>query len=750
MTESLNVLRVPETGEYIFRDLKEGKEFYMSHDVFTFKVQGQFMQLKINFLKKLGAIVNYPFLLLPAFFQDHRIYHIPSGKMAVMNGVKKMDWSLDSQVSVEWQEKNGKDFIQVISHPLNPYQREMVFEINRREVCKIHIDKETGLVHIMSFEGDIFSIDAKSAFISKRLGFPRQCFFKHNLFSSSGMAFFGIDRHGSHVVHRLHKKCIEPPDFFDPEKIKEQLVDLSQSKSPAQSPYLLSLVALLKNKESFKHYPELLGKVFWNILLHSPTLYLELHRRYPDVGGVLPITDIYQEFGSHSLDRLMSSVHSILELTTSTIYYSQLSQWDFLRMLRPLLKKLPKEDREFYIERITVSVSNGAAQNIPLLQDVFQSKIYYVINGHIKELFGMKHQPVADVSVIRKKEGGIATIILSSDSIEGQDSVSTDFGLYYAVVEEIGHEELGKKAGFMLNKHIEWRLSHGTSYRAQINVRVKDDISLVKTFQPDYRSILEDHKMVGLIVIGSSLRDFTGELTKQYLSYFKEQGFQFSKTENTDFKNFLLQKIRNCELDYFLKESHSDGDERNVFRFSRGNHIIRGLRYKENGQIEVVYIIFPRTLNPEEDSLGTDLLSNKELGEAITEREIKGCGQLTYFNTSCWSHVKARYEIEAVNSFLFLNIPALNLTDTFANSEDNAIRILLDSYRQVQSFRQMRKALEANKGYASGSRNSYIFPDERTYDQKIFTHIIVPLDIHIQLEKKEGEIWKKINPDEAL
>ena len=91
----------------------------------------------------------------------------------------------------------------------------------------------------------------------------------------------------------------------------------------------------------------------------------------------------------------------------------------------------------------------------------------------------------------------------------------------------------------------------------------------------------------------------------------------------------------------FLKESHSDGDERNVFRFSRGNHIVRGLRYKEGGLIEVIYIIFPRTLNPEEDNLGTDLLSNRELGQAIAEREAKGCGQVTYFNTSCWSHVKA-------------------------------------------------------------------------------------------------------------
>ena len=475
-----------------------------------------------------------------------------------------------------------------------------------------------------------------------------------------------------------------------------------------------------------------------------------MHRRYPDSGSVLPVTDAYPELGPDSLNHLMSSVQSILKLTTSTINYTQLSQWNFLRMLRPLLQKLPKADRELYMERVTVSISNGAAKGIPLLQDVFQSKIYYVVKGHVEELFGLKRQPVSDISVIRKREGGMATVILSSDTIEGHDNVSTDFGLHYAVVEEVSHTELGKKEGSTLDKLVEWSLSHGTSYRAQINVHVRRNYSLGRFVQPDYESIWRDHKMVGVIVIGSSLRDFTGELTKQYLSYFKDQGFQFSKTENTDLKKFLLEKIRNCEVDYFLKESHSDGDERNVFRFSRGNYIIRGLRYKEHGQIEVVYIVFPRTLNPEEDSLGTDLLSNKELGQAIIEREAKGCGQITYFNTSCWSHVKARYEIEAVNSFLFLNIPSLNLSDTFANSEDNAIRILLDSYREVSDFKQIREALKANRGYSSGSRNHYIFPDEASYGQKILSHILVPLDIQIQLERREGEIWKTINPDEAL
>ena len=744
--ESLNILKAPEEEGYIVRDLEKGKEFYLSPEFLIVRVKDQFIRYEPPFLHVLSELVKYPFVVSP--FGD-RAYHIPSGRMSTMNNVAKVKLSSDSQVSLELQEKNGKYFVQVVSHPLNPYQREMVFEMDNKEVCKAKMYGED-LVNIMSFEGDIFSIDVKSAVVRRRLGFPGQCFLKKDVISSSGTTFLGMDRRGDHVVHRLQEQCIEPPSSFDPEKIKEQLAHLSQSDDPSQSPHLSALVALLEDKDSFQNYPELMGKAFWNILFHSPTLYLELHRRYPDVGGVLPVTDAYPELGSDSPDRLMESVKSVLKITTSTIHYTQLSQWNFLRMLRPLLQKLPREDRELYMERITVSVSNGAAQKIPLLQDVFQSKIYYVVKGHVEELFGQKRQPVSDVSVIRRLEGGMATVILSSDTIEGHDNVSTDFGLHYAVVEEVSHTELEGKEGSTLDRLVEWNLSHGTSYRAQINVHVRRNFALNRFTSPDYNSILGDHKMVGVVVIGSSLRDFTGELTKQYLSYFQDQGFQFSRTEDSDLKKFLLERIRNCEIDYFLKESHSDGDERNIFRFSRGNYIIRGLRYKEHGQIEVVYIVFPRELDPAKDSLGTDLLSNKELGQAIAEREAKGCGQITYFNTSCWSHVKARYEVEAVNSFLFLNIPSLNLSDTFANSEDNAIRILLDSYRQSRNFEQFREALKANKGYSSGSRNSYIFPDEASYGQKILSHILVPLDIQIQLERREGEIWKTIDPDEAL
>ena len=747
LSDSLNILRVPEKDGYIVRDLTEGKEFFLSPDFLTVWNGQQFMRYELPSLSLMDALIKYPFALSIA---SDKVYHIPTGRTTAMNDIRKMHLALKGQVSLEHQEKNGNAFLQAVSYPFNPYQRKVIFKIDRREVCNAEIDREKGLVNIMSFGGDLFSIDVPSGVVRRRLGFFGQCFLKEPVISGSGVVFLGINGEGNPVVHRLHEQCIEESESVSSQTIEERLIYLSQDKDPSQSPHLSALISLLEKGKNIQNYTQFLGSVFWNILLHSPTLYLELHRRYPKVGGMLPVRDTYPDLGPDSSARLMASVQSILKITTSTIHYTQLSDWDFLRLLQPLLQELSKSDRELYMERIAVSISNGAAKAIPLLQDVFQSKIYYVVKGHVKELFGFERQPVSDVSVIRTQEGGLITVILSSNLIEGYPDVSTDFGLHYAVVEEISHKTLKNKKGLAFDKVVEWNLSNGKSYRAKIDVHVKHSSALNKFQSPDYKSIWKDHKMVGVVVVGSSLRDFAGKLTKQYLSYFHDQGFQFSSTEDTNLKTFLLERIQNCEVDYFLKESHSDGDERNVFRFSRGNHIIRGIRYGEQGRIEVVYIIFPRKLNPEEDSLGTDLLSNRELSQAIAKREDRGCGQITYFNTSCWSHVKARYEIEAVNSFLFLNIPSVNLSDTFANTKDNIIRILLDSYRKDFNFDQFRKALAANKGYASGNRNHYIFPDESGYAQTIFHRIISPLDIQIQLERKEGEAWKTIDPDEAL
>ena len=497
-------------------------------------------------------------------------------------------------------------------------------------------------------------------------------------------------------------------------------------------------------------------------------------------------------------------------------------------------------------------------------------------------------------------------MILASDPIVGPvKSVSTDFGLHYAVVEEAGREDLlsfVEAPGSPLVDHlVEWSLEGDLElgYRGKIRVHTKSNRNkdfLKPTGGPDYSAVWRDQRMTGVVAIGASLSNERKILLNEYLAYFYEQGFQFSTFETEDMKSFLIEGIATCELDWFLKESHSDGDERNMFRFARENYIIQADRGEDSKRQERIYLIVPkksrykisnirrndtgggsagnlsvegrspipgegrpdsgrrrdvfpssaplavsspptetdlsfgtevrlgsrpapeaasspltetRTIMatepqflsapetpsspltetpviqneettvqrgerqleenltahntepvaqpaqpsaPREVLKDTDVLPNMELGRAVAQRPTQKCGQITYFNSSCFSDVKARYEVEAVSSPLFLNIPAVSLTEGFKNRPDNALRALIHSFRQELDFEGFRQALKADNGYSSGIEDFYIFPDEEIYKERVFSAVSIPLDISVELFVRDGAAakWRKTEPDEAL
>ena len=418
---------------------------------------------------------------------------------------------------------------------------------------------------------------------------------------------------------------------------------------------------------------------------------------------------------------------------------------------------------------ITVILSSDPIQNHPFKASDFG--VYYAVVGEAsrKGLFdllfpshasGSGGPDAAPPPPLRPaaEERPPAPIRLSdrirtADPFAGGDRQAViDSGGGEAGFEPAGPAPRGSK---IFDGWINWGLEGGASYRAHLRIQAKPPDFIKRLLSnrkksPDYQDVWSDRRMTGIMIIGSSLRPFSKTLVEEYVSYFEGGGFRFESIEAPGFKPFFLEKISSCELDYFLKESHSDGDERNVFRFNSDNHILRGSRHDSRGEREVIYLAFPPPFYMR-GKPRTELLSNHELGQAIAERERAGCGEITYFNTSCWAHVKARSEIEAVGSDLFLNIPSQSMSDTFLNEKGDAIRELIHSYRQGLDFEGFRRRLRQNKGYASGKINDYIFPDESRYIGKIFQHIAVPMDIQIDLERQgEGGAWRAISPDEAL
>ena len=556
-------------------------------------------------------------------------------------------------------------------------------------------------------------------------------------------------------VHRWEMRCSEPSEDFQKTLASIEQSDMKDSIEES----LLSLLAyIVKHPEVIQEHPTVTHNLLFRALLVSPFLYAHLHRLYPDFGS-LPALDSLPSFVDERKEEAFASVKAVLEQTVSSDSASRLSDWRFLYHVWPLLQEIPSSDRNFYEENITLSIINGALKIIPPLEDVFKSKLYYLIHPHVKELFGEERRTVSDITVARHKRG-FQTMILSSDQIEesrGQPDISTDFGLHYVVLENAERNDLAdvKNGEVLADAFPQWRTADGKRYRASVYIKANFEYGnsvddLVPALSgPDYQSIWADRKMTGFMAVGSGMRHISQYLAEEYIAYLKEEGFQFSGHETENLKDFFWEKVRNCELDYFIKHGHGAGDERNIMRLDSFNYVVHAFRRdKASGKNEEIYLVFPPAFpNTETQEF---MLTTLDMSEAMRERDQRGCRQFTMLNVTCWSAEKAVYESGAIRYPGFLNIVTRSQAEAFENRKDSAPRALFDSFRKGLDFDGFREALQVNESYRKEKANFYTFPDEPVYRENVVGKMKVPMDIKVELEVKEGDQWVQKEPDEVL
>ena len=745
LDENTALIQDEKKEQWILRRLKEREQFIINLKERNPLISDHIMKIPIQaFFKTL----SYPFFHLRSE-QSTWVYHIPTGQEQILPE-NYLYIGKEGKFAIEHARHKEQSYIQAVHQPFDNSKKTVLLKIPKKEVRQVSLNGDKNLAFIGTFLGDLFVLNGETGYI-KRYFFGES--FHRIKISDSGNTFIlgDINRQYYYNIHQIQEKCIEPISSFAGD-LESQLQKWIQEEDPTDDKVLAVLTGILQKEEETKKYSKTIQALLWKIFLHSPLLYVDLHLYYPSLKALPPFPSTLIENEKEQAQARMALI-SILD-NQSQLRHTKLLHWSFIKMLEPLFTLLEDKEKDLYIEKITVSLSNGATKNESLFQDIFQSKIFYVIYSHVKSWFGKDYEPVSDITVIRKKNS-FQTVILSSEPIQNQNSIETDFGVHYAIMTDFSKTLNGNevKAGQeIINNSVKWKILKGASYRAQLKIHVQDNYVEPKKFSkkdgPDYESIWQDQKMTGLVVVGSSLRSFSKTLLKNYQAYFENQGFQFSPLSVPDFELFLKEKIGECELDYFFKESHSDGDERNIFRFDRFNSVLKGVRPIGEGRSEIIYLAFPKPFHFGDRE--TLLFPNLELAKLVKQREQKGCGEITYFNTSCWAHVKARYEIESVNSSLLLNIPSKSLSDTFLNQEGDAIYELLSAYRNQLDFNGFRESLKKNKGYLSGKLNQYIFPDENSYYNSIYQHIKIPLKIQIDLERKQTEEWVPISPDEAL
>ena len=304
-------------------------------------------------LRSLWRYIRYPFIINPHYDEGNmRVYHIPSEQFHTIHTgyMEDFRWEKNGRFSFEtWETNGGQRVLQAWIHPFDPNRRTSLFEWDREEVCNFSIHEENNQAFVNTIQGDFFVFHLETGQMVRH--FVEGCFPRMKPISQTKFLFYKYDENRDSneeiKIKTFNEQCVEPSQIAL-DGIQSTLVRLEQAGNPTENSLFSLLIGVLEQEEAAKGHPKLVIKVLWNVLLHSPSLYFSLTRRYPFLETLSP-PDMAFDFKANK--PYLDGVLSLLKLTVSEARESRLSEWNFLHPLQPLLKLLPATERNFYMEK---------------------------------------------------------------------------------------------------------------------------------------------------------------------------------------------------------------------------------------------------------------------------------------------------------------------------------------------------------------------------------------------------------------
>jgi hypothetical protein len=246
----------------------------------------------------------------------------------------------------------------------------------------------------------------------------------------------------------------------------------------------------------------------------------------------------------------------------------------------------------------------------------------------------------------------------------------------------------------------------------------------------------------GLILLDFSLvREDVREILGAYMSYFKSLGFQFAgRTPVADVPSFVKKTITEGNIDFLIRDGHSDGDDDNVMVLYSSGFIMKGQRL-ENGRAVAVNIVFNL-----QDDTDEKRISYADFAAQMDRRFTTMQTPLVYIDGSCWGIEKAWFGLGYVPSSQMVEIAANTSVNYLENNENNAMRVLLDGVIKGDTFDTLRARLSGLDGFASGQEDRFVFPDDALYPH---SGPLLKVDRHLSSQRR-GERPKPYTPDGYL
>ena len=419
-----------------------------------------------------------------------------------------------------------------------------------------------------------------------------------------------------------------------------------------------------------------------------------------------------------------------------------IDRWKNLTLFKPIVSKLPKDYLKEVSMHIARCLANGAYH--AGFNNILHAKLLKFAHQTVRKWFGMDSRILTDLELIRESgyygnPNEITPALLGSEPLEGVEKMN-DYGFYYKALPKLMLPTTIKPGEVVLDRKFEW--AHGGyKYTGKLTAKALDiatEVFSPKITAPDYASMWKDGEFNGMLMIGDGFGD-EADLIDSYMDYYQEQGFKFKREDKVieDVGEYLAENVKNGKLDYFIKEAHSDGDGRNLFRYVTQGKLHIGTKKHADGKIEK--IIFVENIAGK--TIGK-LLSNAEFGTWMRDRATAGHGNFVYFNTSCSSTVKVANEVESAHTPTLIVLGGNSTMETFGNDEISGMRAVLDGFRKGLSFEEIRKLLEATANYKNGY-DRFVFPDEADFETAVRSRIKTPLEINVVIKdqnKKNYEI----------
>lgn len=503
--------------------------------------------------------------------------------------------------------------------------------------------------------------------------------------------------------------------------------------------HLHILLAILRDRDYRQRHPDLVLGALQAVAVQSANLYQDLLKEMPELLDIRPLkTEACRT--PHEETAVTQGVVAYMDRLKRSVVYengsrskSSFKQWLSLKPLSASLARLPQAQKDRAMDYTAQDLADKAADSREF-HDVFLSKLYKFTENAVKPLFGDEQRPLTDVT-IKRSANSVEPVILGSRPIDGRGG-ETDYGFF---ARSLGATPLkpGTPAGSsVLQREITWAQGSET-YSGKIDIKVDEKADFIpRSDAPNYPELWADGKLTGVIITGTNLRDLSATVMDQYLEFYRQRGYAFEPgmKQISNLPSWLSDQVSSGATDYMIKEAHSDGDEKNLFRMDLKANVLVGRKKLQNGRVEEVHLVFPA-----KDTGDTRLMTNQDFGTLIRQREKAGKGEFVYFNTSCWSKTKAIHELEAAGSSKLVNIPSLTTVLTFTNGATNAERLMLESFLNGGKYEDIRAAMEKNDGYKKRQDNVLIFPDEEDYDRHIRGVIQTPLNIRLDIRDSQGQ-----------